>query len=106
MVPDLLLSQHREDPMSKSLRLLAATAVLLSMMEVSDAHAAAKKNCRVLCKTELAACVSQAKAQNDCTGLKGKAKRDCHRAERVQVRSCKQGVMSGCRASTNTATCS
>ena len=92
--------------MRKIFCLLSAMALLLSVTCASNANAAAKKNCRVLCKTELAACVTQAKAQNDCTGLKGKAKRDCHRAERAQAKSCKQGVMTGCRASSATTTCS
>ena len=92
--------------MSKIFCLLGAMAFLLGVTSASDAHAAAKKNCRVLCKTELAACVTQAKAQNDCTGLKGKAKRDCQHAERSQAKSCKQGVITGCRASTATTTCS
>jgi hypothetical protein len=92
--------------MSKIFCLLSAMALLLSVTSASNAHAAAKKNCRVLCKSELAACVTQAKAQNNCTGLTGKDKRDCHRAERAQVKSCKQGVMTGCRASSSTTTCS
>jgi hypothetical protein len=92
--------------MRKSVCLMGAMALLLGAMGMSAVPAATKKNCRELCKTELAACVTQAKAQNDCTGLKGKAKRDCHRAERVQLKACKQGVVSGCRASTSTTTCS
>src|SRR5262245_49307895 len=106
MVPVLLPSLHQEDSMRKIFCLLSAMALLLSVTSASNANAAAKKNCRALCKTELAACVTQAKAQNNCTGLKGKAKRDCHRAERAQVKSCKSGVMSGCRASSSTTTCS
>ena len=92
--------------MSKIFCLLGAMALLFTVASASDANAAAKKNCRDLCKTELAACVTQAKAQNDCTTLTGKAKRDCHRTERAQVKSCKQGVMTGCRASSSTTTCS
>ena len=92
--------------MSKIFCLLGAMALLLTVASARDANAAAKKNCRDLCKTDLAACVTQAKAQNDCTGLKGKPKRDCHRAEREQVKSCKQGVMAACRTSTSTTTCS
>jgi len=91
--------------MIKSVCLLGSAALLLTTMLVGDAHAAAK-NCKVLCKTELASCVTQAKAQNDCSGLKGKAKRDCRHAERLQVKTCKQGVVSQCHGSTSKTTCS
>jgi hypothetical protein len=106
MALGLLAWWRQEGPMIKSFRLLGSAALLLTAMLVGDAHAAAKKSCRVLCKTELASCVTEAKAQNDCTGLKGKAKRDCRHAQRMEAKSCKQGVVSQCHGSTSTTTCS
>jgi hypothetical protein len=49
--------------MIKSVCLLGSAALLLTTMLVGDAHAAAKKDCKVLCKTELASCVTEAKAR-------------------------------------------
>jgi hypothetical protein len=71
--------------------------------------AEAAKRCRKLCRDQVAACVAAAKTQYVCTGLKGTERRDCKRTLHAAIRECKSmrgAILSACKASTSTDSCS
>jgi hypothetical protein len=85
-------------------------SLALAMLVMGGATAAqAAKRCRRLCRDEVTACVTAAKSRNVCTGLKGHDRRDCMRSLHAAVRECKSmsgAILSACKASTSTDTCS
>ena len=71
--------------------------------------AEAAKRCRKLCRDQVTACITDAKARIVCAGLKGHDRRDCMRTLHAAVRECKSmrgPILSSCKASTSTDTCS
>jgi hypothetical protein len=50
------------------------------------------KNCKKLCKTEIKGC------KDECSGLKGREKRDCRKA-------CRADILDACEANPDTNTC-
>lgn len=70
--------------------------------------AVAMRGCRQLCRDEVGTCVTDAKAQIVCDGLHGHDRRDCRRALRRAVRTCKSTrgpILSTCRASAGVNVC-
>jgi hypothetical protein len=76
-------------------RVMLAMACVLAIGLATPDLAGARhkgKNCHKLCKTELKGC------KDECTGLKGRAKRDCRK-------ECKSGILATCEASSDSSTC-
>ena len=68
----------------------------------------AAKDCRKLCGAEIKSCVAAAKARNDCAGLKGAEQHACKKRRRSAIKSCRSNkgpVLTACKASAATSTC-
>ena len=85
-------------------------SLALAMLVMGGITAAeASKRCRKLCRDQVMACITDAKARIVCAGTKGHDRRDCMRTLHTAVRECKsmQGpILSLCKASTSTDSCS
>jgi len=86
---------------------LSLALAMLMLAGITTAEAA--KRCRRLCRDQVMACITDAKARIVCAGTKGHDRRDCMRTLHTAVRECKsmQGpILSLCKASTSTDSCS
>lgn len=86
---------------------LSLALAMLVMGSITAAHAA--KRCRKLCHDQVVSCVADAKARIACAGTKGHDRRDCMKTLHAAVRECKSmrgAILSACKASTSTDTCS
>jgi hypothetical protein len=85
-------------------------SLALAVLVIGGITAAeAAKRCRLLCRDQVRACVADAKATIVCTGTKGHDRRDCMRTLHAAVRECKSmrgPILSVCKASTSTDSCS
>ena len=85
-------------------------SLVLAMLVIGSITAAeAAKRCRKLCRDQVTACVTAAKTQYVCTGLKGPERRDCKRTLHAAIRECKSmsgPILSLCKASTSPDSCS
>jgi hypothetical protein len=91
------------------MRMTTLSLALAMLMLASITTAEAAKRCRRLCRDQVRACVTDAKARIVCAGLKGHDRRDCMRTLHTAVRDCKsmQGpILSLCKASTSADSCS
>src|SRR5678816_2237906 len=70
---------------------LSLALAMLMLAGITTAEAA--KRCRRLCRDQVRACVTDAKARIVCAGTKGHDRRDCMRTLHAAVRECKS--MSG-----------
>jgi hypothetical protein len=83
-----------------------ALAVLFTT-GIGAAHAA--KRCRLLCRDQVRACVTDARTNLVCTALRGPDRRDCQRQLHTALRTCKSmrgPILTACKTSTSTDTCS
>ena len=88
--------------------ILGLAMAMLLATGVSGAEAAAKR-CRLLCRDQVRACVTAARARIVCTELRGHERRDCQRTLHVELKTCKSmrgPILSACKASTVTDACS
>ena len=86
---------------------LSLALAMLMLASITTAEAA--KRCRRLCRDQVRACVTDAKARIVCAGTKGHDRRDCMRTLHAAVRECKSmsgPILSLCKASTSTDACS
>ena len=91
------------------MRTITLSLALAMLMLGGITVAEAAKRCRKLCRDQVTACVTAAKTQYVCTGLKGPERRDCKRALHAAIRECKSmrgPILSSCKASTSPDTCS
>jgi len=91
-------------------RAAVATGIaLLGLAVTASPVFPAAKDCRKLCATEIASCVSDAKSANDCKGVKGSAGRACRKDRRHAIKLCGSSsgpILTGCKASPSTSSCS
>jgi hypothetical protein len=91
------------------MRTTTLSLALAMLMLGGITFAEAAKRCRKLCRDQVTACVTAAKSQYVCTGLKGIERRDCKRTLHAAIRECKSvrgSILSLCKASTSTDSCS
>ena len=84
---------------------LALAMTLLGGVTMADAA----KRCRRLCRDQVRACVDSARARIVCSELRGGERRECQRSLHAEIRTCKSmrgPILSTCKASTSTDTCS
>ena len=82
---------------------------LVVLMLAAATGAVVAKRCRLLCRDQVRACVTDARARIVCTDLRGHDRRDCHRALHVAIRTCKSNrgpILAACVTSTSMDTCS
>jgi hypothetical protein len=91
------------------MRTTTLSLALAMLMLGGITFAEAAKRCRKLCRDQVTACITAAKSQYVCTGLKGPERRDCNRTLHAAIRECKSTrgpILSLCKASTSTDSCS
>lgn len=84
---------------------LRLAGVVLSLSVAFPPSASAKTNCRKVCHSAISACQSTVKSQLGCKSLKGSARGECNKTQRVKLKACKDGALKACTASAG-ATCS
>ena len=89
------------------MEIIGLALALLCTTGIGAAHAA--KRCRLLCRDQVRACMTAARTSIVCTGFHGHDRRDCQRELHTALRTCKSmrgPILSACKASTSTETCS
>jgi hypothetical protein len=82
---------------------------LLALIVAGASGADAAKRCRLLCREQIRACVTDARARIVCGALHGHERRDCQRELHRTIRTCKSmrgPILAACKASTSPDTCS